>query len=79
MVRALRSRVRAPRLIPDAGRVWHRLWSVRLSLALAAVQGLYLVWPAFQDHVPLWLFAGGAMLMSVAVVLARITKQPGIE
>ncbi|YCK30792.1 hypothetical protein ACSVBT_07140 [Afipia sp. TerB] len=41
--------------------------------------GLFSVWPAFQDLLPAWLFGLLAVGMSVAIVIARITKQPGIE
>ncbi|WP_458760561.1 DUF7940 domain-containing protein [Afipia sp. TerB] len=59
--------------------VLKRAWSVRLSLLAGAVIGLFSVWPAFQDLLPAWLFGLLAVGMSVAIVIARITKQPGIE
>lgn len=62
---------------------WHRIlgkaWSVILSLIMGAVSGLYCAWPAFQEAVPLYLYASGAVVMSVLIVIARLIKQPGIE
>ena len=68
-----------PRLIPNWKKVALRLWSFRLSLVFAAIAGLYSIWPAFQDALPLVWFALLAVGMSVAIAIARITKQPGIE
>jgi hypothetical protein len=60
-----------------------RFWSMRVAIGGAvfwgAVAGMYLVWPAFADALPLWFYAVGGVAMSVALVIARIIKQPGIE
>lgn len=67
------------RLIDD----WHslvlRYWSVRIALLWAGVSGLLAVWPAFADQVPLWAYATGSIVMTMAIAIARITKQPGVD
>jgi hypothetical protein len=45
----------------------------------AAVAGLYLVWPAFAGVIPLWFYAVGGVLMSIALGVARLFKQPGLD
>jgi hypothetical protein len=71
------------RLIEHVGALWHRLWTVRLAIGGAvfwgAVAGLYLVWPAFAGVIPLWFYALGGIVMSIALVVARILKQPGLD
>lgn len=67
------------KLIDDAGRVWHKLWSVRLSL-LAALLGavdvaLPFVAPSHRS-VP---FALLAAAVSLAAVLARLVTQPKLH
>ena len=63
------------RLIPHARRAWRRLWSIRLALLAAAVQGAAMFWVAFEDSMPpLWFFAIGVFL-TVLVVPARLIKQ----
>lgn len=67
------------RLIPHARRVWRRLWSVRLAMLAAAVQGAALFWVAFEDTFPpIWFFAIGVFL-TVLVVPARLIKQRGTD
>lgn len=66
-------------LIPHARRAWRRLWSIRLAMLAAAVQGCAIFWVAFEDTVPpVWFFAIGVAL-TVAVVPARLIKQKGAE
>lgn len=67
------------RLVHNWREILKRAWSVRLSLLVAAMIGLFSIWPAFQTVLPLWLFGLLAVVMSLAIVVARITKQPGIE
>jgi hypothetical protein len=62
------------RLIDDHARL-HLLWSVRLQLFWAAFSGLYVALPAFQDYVPPVQFALLCIGMSVAILIARVTKQ----
>jgi hypothetical protein len=56
-----------------------RLWSIRVALLWGAVSGLYAAWPVFQDMLPAAVFAGFSIVMSAALVGARLTKQPGAE
>lgn len=65
-------------LIEGAGRVWSRLWSVRLAL-LAAVLGALDVGLAYcaPEHASPF-FAGTAALVSFAAAVARIVAQPGV-
>jgi hypothetical protein len=56
-----------------------RFWSVRLALFWGALSGLFLVWPAFANVIPLWAFAGLSIVMSAALAVARLTKQPGMD
>jgi hypothetical protein len=44
-----------------------------------AISGIWVLWPAFVDQVPLWAYAAGGVLMSVALAVARVLKQPGVE
>ena len=71
------------RLIEHVGSLWHRLWSVRLAVGGAVfwgiVSGLYLVWPAFAGTIPLLFYAVGGVVMSIALIIARIMKQPGLD
>lgn len=71
------------RLIDNARRLFFRLWSVRVAalgiVFWGAVTGLWAIWPAFVDWLPLWFYAVGGVVMSVAIAVARVLKQPGIE
>ena len=63
------------RLIPHARLALRRLWSIRLALLAAAVQGAAMFWVAFEDSMPpLWFFGIG-VLLTVLVVPARLIKQ----
>ena len=66
-------------LIEKSWRDISRLWSIRIAVFWGAVSGLFVVWPAFQDALPRPYFAVLSILMSVALVIARITKQTGGE
>ena len=60
-----------------------RLWSVRVAIGgvvfWSALSGLWVLWPAFVEKLPLWFYAIGGVLMSVALAVARLLKQPGTE
>jgi hypothetical protein len=56
-----------------------RLWSVRVALFWGAISGLILVWSAFSDVLPLWLYATGGIVASAAFAAARLLKQPGAD
>lgn len=59
--------------------IWLRLWSIRVALAWGAVCGLYGAWGAFQDIIPPVWFASASVVMSMAIVGARVLKQPGLD
>ena len=77
---AARERVR---LIDNWRAEIRRLWSIRVAVAgvvfWGAVSALWAMWPAFVDWLPLWAYAVGGVLMSVALALARVLKQPGLD
>lgn len=56
-----------------------KLWTVRIALFWGALSGLLVAWPAFSGVVPLWAFAGASIILSAAVAVARLTKQPGAD
>lgn len=62
---------------------WHRelrrLWTIRVAILWAALGGLYAVWSAFIDVLPVWVVVSASIGMSVALVVARILKQPGAD
>jgi len=71
-----------PLALDASARVWHRLWSVRLALASAAVSLL----PALESVLPLWRTALGPMpyaaiatVLAVASALARVVHQPAAQ
>ena len=62
-------------LIPDAKRIWHRLWSMRLSLATAAVCMVdELMTYLMPDHPTLHLALVAAGL-SFAAAISRVVLQ----
>lgn len=73
----------AVRLIDNWKSKIGKLWSVRVAVGgiifWGALSGLWAIWPAFVDWLPLWFYAVGGVLMSVALAVARVLKQPGIE
>lgn len=54
------------------------LWSIRIALLLAVVNGLYAAWPDLRGFVDPAVFAFGSTAMSVVLIVARVTKQPGL-
>lgn len=70
------------RLIDDWRR-GNRLWSIRIAwggvVFWSALSGLWVLWPAFVEKLPLWFYAIGGVLMSVALAIARVLKQPGAD
>ena len=77
---AARERVR---LVDNLRVILKRAWSIRVAMAgvvfWSALAGLWALWPAFVDWLPLWAYAVGGVLMSVALALARVLKQPGLD
>lgn len=61
----------------------HKFWSVRLTIALgvfwAIVLGLWVALPAFIAFFPPFIYALICIGFSVAIVVARLTHQPGLE
>jgi uncharacterized membrane protein YhhN len=55
-----------------------RLWSMRLALFWAGVSGLFAVWPELGGAVPAPIFACCSVVMSIALMAARLTKQKGL-
>lgn len=66
------------RLVQD-WRSAHKFWSVWLSLFWAAVAGLWVALPAFQGVVSPVAFALLCVGFSLAICIARITHQPGLD
>lgn len=62
------------RLIDDAGQLWHRLWSVRLSLLAAALSALAAGLAMFQTTNLLVVIL--AIVVNLAAGLARLIPQP---
>ena len=65
-------------LDPD-WKVAHKLWSIRVALFWAVVSGLYVALPAFQDWVSPVKFAVICVGFSLAICVARLTNQPGLD
>lgn len=63
------------RLIDDAGKVWHRLWSVRLMLLAGAASAIDVGWQAYVTGAPRLLSIGTAAL-SFGAAVARLVAQP---
>ncbi len=59
-------------------RIAHRLWSVRVAVLWAVISGAWVALPAFQGFLPPLEFAALCIAFSVAMVLARLTHQPGV-
>jgi len=66
------------KLIKNARRIWHRLWSVRLSLlaaVLAAVESVFSYWTT--GHAPL--IVAGAGVFSLAASISRVIAQDSLH
>ena len=67
-------------LIRDWRVVLKRGWTIRVALIIAAVDGLYAAWPAFQDTFPLSTYAFGSIILNlIGVIGARLLPQAGIS
>ena len=71
------------KLIEDAGKLWHRLWTVRMSIigvVYASVGGVYLAMPeGLRPDLPEWgklLLAGVGVMLAAAPGVARVVAQP---
>ena len=56
----------------------HRVWSVRLAVVGAILQGVYAGVPAFQYAVPPLYFMGLCIGIMISIVVARAMNQTGI-
>jgi ABC-type nitrate/sulfonate/bicarbonate transport system permease component len=64
------------RLIENAWRELHRLWSIRISLFFGVLTGVALGLSAFVDVFNPYLFMGISVVVNVALIpLARLMKQ----
>lgn len=64
------------KLIDNAGAEFHRLWSIRLSLAFGVFTGVLMGLPAFVDTLNPLLFMGLAVVFNVVIIpLSRLAKQ----
>lgn len=73
MIEALKSR-----LVDD----WRKaggFWTVQLAIFWSAFSGLMLIWPLMSALIPLPLFFALSIVFSIALGLARLFKQPGLQ
>jgi hypothetical protein len=74
------------KLIDNAGILWHRLWSVRLSVLTTlytSAAGAWLVlpvdWKPVLSHVEQMILAGVGMLLPALSSIAPVIKQPKVD
>ena len=60
-------------------RQWHRLWSVRIAIFWTVIEAVYTAFPAFQDTMPPWVFLCACVFISLLLLFARLTHQPGLD
>jgi hypothetical protein len=64
------------RLIDNAWRDFHRLWTIRISLAVGVFNGVAAVLGAFTDIFNPWFLVVLSVFVNTAVIpLARLAKQ----
>jgi hypothetical protein len=69
------------KLIDDCRDVWHKLWSIRLSILAAVLAGceilsaLQPVLPLLPSVLPPGMFAGLSALVALAAAGSRVIKQ----
>ena len=54
-------------------------WTVRVACFWGAVSGLIAIWSAFQDVLPLSIYASLGVLMNASIAVARVLNQPGTD
>ncbi len=59
-------------------RLVHRLWTARLLIGGAVIEGLWVAIPAFQNFLPPVEFALACIGLSLAVLVARFVNQKGV-
>lgn len=64
-----------PRLIPDAGKEFHRLWSIRVGLFFFVLNGFLVGLVAFGDVLNPLVFMGLNMGGYALIGIMRLTKQ----
>jgi hypothetical protein len=57
----------------------HWFWTVQLAIFWSGFSGLMLVWPALVAYIPLPMFFVLSIVFSIALGLARLFKQPGLQ
>lgn len=67
------------RLIDDFGRVFTKLWSVRLAILAGLLSGVEVILPLFQSDFPRGWFAVASFVVTMASIVARAVAQPGIH
>lgn len=67
------------RLIDDFGRVFPRLWSVRLAILAGLLSGLEVILPLFPELLPRGWFAIASFVVTLASIVARAIAQPSIH
>ena len=71
------------RLVPGWKTKLTKWWSMQVAwfgiVFWSAMAGLWVIWPAFVEKIPLWAYAVGGIAMSVALGVAWILKQPGLD
>jgi hypothetical protein len=72
--------VKKPVLI-DNWKKAHRFASVQFALGgvlfWSALGGLWILWPVFAEKIPIVLYVGGGLALSIAVGIGRYFKRPG--
>lgn len=63
------------KLVDNAKRDLHRLWTIRVALAYATFTGIAMVLSAFVDVFNPWLLLGISVFTSIAIVVLRLIKQ----
>jgi hypothetical protein len=64
------------RLIDNAGREFHRLWTIRVSIWFGAFTGIAMGLNAFVDVLNPYLFLALSVIVNVVLIpLARLSKQ----
>lgn len=63
----------------DQLKLIHKAWSFRFAFVGAVLQGAYVASPAFQYYVPPIEFLCLCVGISVAILIARVMNQSGID
>lgn len=68
------------RLVDNAAREFHRLWTIRVSIWFGIFTGVAMGLNAFVDALNPWLFLGLSVVVNVVLIpLARLSKQADPE